>query len=416
MPTYIGLLDCNNFFVSCERLFRPDLQRRPVVVLSSNDGCVVARSQEIKDKGIPMGVPYYQVKDILSDIEAELFSSHFALYRDISRRIFDLVRDQVDVFEQYSIDEGFFLVRGDDPQKAAEVLKTDIERDVGIPVSVGVAATKTQAKYANTTTKRQQGAWYMEPEVFTKQAAQLPLSALWGVGSGRSRAFTQHGLQTVADLSTADPMTVRRLFGVEGARLQFELRGKSAYPVKPHRVPQQSVMSSRSFRSPSCDWSVVQDALAYHVRHAVSDLRAQEQVTGLVRVLLRANQHGAYALRGGVRGIALSEPSNDTFVILRAAMTALADIWEPRVPYQKVGIILSDLSSTAVAQQPLFTTDGPPDRSAVLRTIDTLNQRYGLDTIRLGSTLKEALWQAKRDQLSPAYTTRWSDIPMVSAR
>ena len=363
-----------------------------------------------------MGVSYYQVKDILSDMEAEVFSSHFALYRDISRRIFDLVRDRVDVFEQYSIDEGFFLVRGDDPQKAAEVLKTDIERDVGIPVSVGVAATKTQAKYANAATKRQQGSWYMASEVFTKQAAQLPLSALWGVGSGRSRAFAQHGLQTVADLSTADPMTVRRLFGVEGARLQLELRGKSAYPVKPHRAPQQSVMSSRSFRSPSCDWSVVQDALAYHVRHAVSDLRSQGQVARAVRVLLRANQHGAYALRGGVRSVVLPESSNDTFGILRAAMSALADIWEPEVPYQKVGIVLSELSSAAKTQQSLFATDSPPERSAVLRIIDTLNQRYGLDTVRLGSTLKEALWQAKRDQLSPAYTTRWSDIPVVSAR
>lgn len=415
MQTHIGLLDCNNFFVSCERLFRPDIWHRPVVVLSSNDGCIIARSQEVKDKGVPMGVPYFQVKDILSDMQTVVFSSHLALYRDISRRIFNLVRSQVDVFEQYSVDEGFFLVRGDYPQTEAESLKAYVEQRVGVPVSIGIATTKTQAKYANAQTKRQSGAWYMSAAVFQEQAATVPLGELWGVGASRSRAFTQHGLRTVSDLCAADAARIDRLFGVEGIRLRGELLGHMAYRVTSQQVPQQSVMSSRSFRAPSNNRTVLHDALAYHVRHAVADLRAQGQVAGAIRISLQPSRHGVYALRGGVCSTELPQASNDTFAILRVATQALTSLWESGVPYQKVGILLYDLVSTAVTQERLFVDATTTERPQLLRAVDTLNQRYGLDTVRVGSALVEAKWHARRDRLSPAYTTRWSDIPIVSA-
>ena len=411
----VGLLDCNNFFVSCERLFRPDLWRRPVVVLSSNDGCIVARSQEIKDNGVPMGVPYFQVKDKLAAMKTVVFSSHFALYRDISRRIFTVVQQQVDVFEQYSIDEAFFLMRDTDPQQAAESLKTQVEKLVGVPVSIGVAASKTQAKYANETTKRQSGVWYMAPAVFAERAAGIPLPQLWGVGNGRSRAFATYGLRTVADLLAADPARVQRLFGVEGARLQAELRGVVAYPVTPRRAPQQSVMSSRSFRQSSTERTVVQDALAYHVRHAVADVRSQGQVARTVQVSIRPGRHSSYALRGGTISTDLAVPSADTFRILNEATKLLAQLWEAGVPYQKVGVVLSGLVPAGTTQLRLYPRQSTPERPQLLQTIDAINQRYGQDTVSVGSGRKEALWQAKCEQLSPAYTTRWSDIPLVVA-
>src|SRR3989338_2114936 len=154
---YIALLDCNNFFVSCERLFRPDLLGKPVVVLSSNDGCVVARSKEIKDKGIPMGVPYFQIKDTLTEIGATIFSSHFALYRDVSRRVFEVVRTYQSEIEQYSIDECFFTSESEDPYRWVEEMKRRVEQEVGIPVSIGVASSKTRAKYVNTVAKKTTG-------------------------------------------------------------------------------------------------------------------------------------------------------------------------------------------------------------------------------------------------------------------
>ena len=412
---YIGLLDCNNFFVSCERLFRPDLWKRPVVVLSSNDGCVVARSQEVKDMSIPMGVPYFQVKDKLAEMNTVVFSSHFALYRDISRRIFSIVQQEVDVFEQYSIDEAFFLLRDSDPQGAAESLKTRVEQMVGVPVSVGVAKSKTQAKYANETTKRQTGAWYMTPQMFTERSASIPLHSIWGVGRGRSQAFAACNLQTVADLCAADTERVRRLFGIAGARLQAELLGSVAYPVTPRRAPQQSVMSSRSFRRASSERAVVQDALAYHVRHAAADLRAQGQVAMTVQVALRPSRHGAYALRGAVHSTVLALPSNDTFVLLREATKLLDAIWEPGVPYQKVGVLLSGLKPAGTSQLALYQFNTRPEQPQLLQAIDAVNARYGQDTVRLGSATVREPWRAKSDQLSPAYTTRWSDVPTVSA-
>ena len=413
--SYIGLIDCNNFFVSCERLFRPDLENKPVVVLSSNDGCVVARSQEIKDIGIPMGVPYFQVKDKLSEIKTAVFSSHFALYRDISRRIFNLVMQEVAVFEQYSIDEAFFILRDTNPQQAALSLKTYVERCVGVPVSVGIAATKTQAKYANETTKRKSGAWYMSQDIFARQAVDIPLYSIWGVGAGRSQALAKHGLQTVADLCAADRARVQRLFGIEGARLQAELSGQAAYKVSPRRVPQQSIMSSRSFRAPSTKKAVVEDALAYHIRLATADLRAQGQVASVVQVLLRPSRHGIYALRGGSGSVTLEQPTNDTFEILHEATRLLRALFEPAVPYQKVGIVLSGLKPAGTTQLTLYQDTAKSGRPQLFRAIDAVNTRYGQDTLRIGSAIAARTWQAKCDQLSPAYTTRWSDLKTVVA-
>lgn len=416
MTTYIGLIDCNNFFVSCERLFRPDLQQRPVVVLSSNDGCIVARSQEIKDNGIPMGVPYFQLKDRLSEMKTEVFSSHFALYRDISRRIFNVVQQEVAVFEQYSIDEAFFELRAVNPQQAALSLRTHVEKMVGIPVSIGVAATKTQAKYANETAKRSSGVQYMSVTAFAEQAGSIPLPTIWGVGRGRSQAFAAHGLESVQDLIQADTARVTRLFGIEGARLQAELQGMVAYPITPRRAPQQSIMSSRSFCSPSTKRAVVQDALAYHVRQAAADLRTQGQVATALQVSLRPSRHGTYALRGGAATIALPTPSADTFTLLKEATTLLELLWEPAVPYQKVGIVLSGLMPAGTTQLSLYPNNATPERSQLLRTIDAVNQRYGQDTLRVGSSIRQAIWQAKRDRLSPAYTTQWADLPVVRAQ
>lgn len=414
---YIGLLDCNNFFVSCERLFRPDLRTRPVVVLSSNDGCIVARSQEVKDMDVPMGVPYFQVKDSLRKANTTVFSSHFALYRDISRRIFNELRQVVGTVEQYSIDESFFWLRTD-PETEACRIRQHIERVVGVPVSIGVAASKTQAKYANTIAKRTTGVAWFTPEEFIAQAGDVPLATLWGVGAGRSRAFTAAGLQTVRDLVQAPVAMIQDRFGVQGARLQQELRGVSVYPITSQRAPQQSVMSSRSFARTTTDLAVVQDALAYHVRHAVADIRAQGQCALVVQVSLRPSRHGAFALRGGSTERVLETGTNDTLAILQIAQELLHALWQANVPYQKVGICLRGLTSTTVTQGQLFT----PTPTALVRgsaqlwrTIDAVNQRWGNEQLRLGSHGREAVWQSKRDKLSPAYTTRWCDVPTVRA-
>lgn len=213
---YVGLVDCNNFFVSCERLFRPDLARRPVLVLSSNDGCVISRSQEVKDRGIPMGVPYYQIKDKIMEERIAVFSSNFTLYRDLSQRVFSIIKKEVDRFEPYSIDEGFFTVSLSEAERLGEHLKDKVSRAVGIPVSIGMAPSKTIAKLATSVAKKTSGVTVWSLPMWEEQAPQVLVGELWGVGRQRTKALQAAQLLTAADIMHADTAFLKRRFGIEG--------------------------------------------------------------------------------------------------------------------------------------------------------------------------------------------------------
>ncbi|MCA9354000.1 MAG: Y-family DNA polymerase, partial [Candidatus Kaiserbacteria bacterium] len=412
---WIGLLDCNNFFASCERLFRPDLVGKPVLVLSSNDGCVVARSQEVKDIGVPMGVPYFQIKDIVKKHSITTFSSHFALYRDISRRVMTVLREQLDTVEQYSVDEAFFTVT-EHPEEVAKRLKQEVERVVGIPVSVGIARTKTLAKYANVLAKKGVGIRVLDtPELLTT-ASQIPLVAIWGVGGKMELRYKQHGLATVADLLAADTARISRLFGISGLRLQRELSGEPSYFVAPRLEPQQSIMSSRSFKNTVSDSSTLMDAVAYHVRHVAADLRKMEQGATQLAVSIRPSRHGDFMLRGGTVLTTFDTPTSDSFELMRAAARLTEKLYEAGVPYKKAGVTVSGLRSLEVQQESLFEPASTPKATAaVSELIDTLNDHTGREVVLLGSRLKSQKWQSRHDVRSPAYTTRWSDVASVSA-
>ncbi len=408
----IGLLDCNNFFVSCERLFRPDLKGKPVVVLSSNDGCVVARSQEIKDIGVPMGVPYFQIKDTLNKHRATTFSSHFALYRDISRRVFAVMRSELDQVEQYSIDEAFFLVT-EDPEGTARRVKQAVEKAVGIPVSVGVAPTKTLAKFANREAKRGKGVHVFDTANWAELAPTVALSQIWGVGGQLEKRYASHGMRAVGDLLQADQARIQQLFGVGGVRLQRELSGKMVFALHEKHEPQQSIMSSRSFPGTVTDQAVLADAVAYHVRHAAADLRAQAQVTGHVRVSIYPSRHGDFVLRGGTKEAILTAPTNNTLTLLNVAHTLLEELYEPDVPYKKAGVTFLELGPAEGVTGTLFAPDTTPVNARLMAVVDQLNQHSGREVVLLGSRLKGDRWQARSEVRSPAYTTRWSDIATV---
>ncbi len=417
-PTHlIGLVDCNNFFVSCERLFRPDLQQKPVIVLSSNDGCVVARSQEVKDMGIPMGVPYFQIKDIVKDKQIAIFSSNFNLYRDISRRVFSVVREICQTFEQYSIDEGFFRV----PAPAAEAMgwqiKDRVARTVGMPVSVGLAPSKTLAKYAGALAKRERGVRLLSTSDWRQRATAVSLGELWGVGAGRMRAFAEAGLSTAGDLLAADPALIERRFGVEGARLQRELRGQSAYPVQTTTKQPQSMMHSRSFKAATHSQSVVEAAVAYHLRRGVEDLVEQGLCAQYLTVSIQSSRYESRAPGWGSETVLLTPATADVFVLLREGVAALRRLFRSDVAYQKAGITLSGLVPAALVTTPLWGSD---DSAAARRkdlgvTIERLNERWGSDTVVLGYYAPTMTWRSRHDALSPAYTTRWSDVVRVRA-
>lgn len=410
----IGLLDCNNFFVSCERLFRPDLIGKPVLVLSSNDGCVVARSQEVKDIGVSMGVPYFQIKDMVKKHDITVFSSHFSLYRDVSRRVFAVMRAELPMVEQYSIDEAFFRLDGDS-EMVAKHLKATVEQSVGIPVSVGVAPTKTLAKLANAKAKKASGIHVIDIATLPEFASSTPLAAIWGVGGKLELRYKQHGMLTVADLIAADSARIEKLFGVTGRRLQKELQGISALPLQPKHEPQRSIMSSRSFPKTTADCAILADAIAYHVRHAAADLRAQSQLAARLAVAIRPSRHGDFLLRGGSKEVLLAAPTNDTFVLLKAAHDLLIELFEAGVPYKKAGVILSGLCPAGGGEQSLFESSPHEEQNPLLSIVDELNKKKGKEIVLLGSHLSTAKWQSRADVRSPAYTTQWNEIAVVKA-
>ncbi len=410
----IGLLDCNNFFVSCERLFRPDLLGRPVIVLSSNDGCVVARSQEVKDIGVEMGVPYFKIKDTVKEHGIATFSSHFALYRDISRRVFAVMKRELEVVEQYSVDEAFFIINKDHTETVVN-LKSTIEKLVGIPVSVGVGASKTQAKYASELAKKGSGIKVLTPIEWNSLADSIPLGQLWGVGGKSSKRYKQHNLFTVSDILNADSGRIAQLFGVNGIRLQQELLGDLTPKIEQKHAPQQSITSSRSFANSVTELSILYDAVAYHVRHAAADLRAQKQNAGKIIVSIRPGRYGDFVLRGGSKEAVFTSPTNDTVALMTCAEKLVCDLYEKGVPYKKVGITLSLLRPVGERQTALFADQTPEAGSKLLAAVDILNQKVGKEVVLFGSRLQTKKWQSRSASQSPSYTTNWKDIATAQA-
>ncbi|MCA9360504.1 Y-family DNA polymerase [Candidatus Nomurabacteria bacterium] len=414
-PSLIGLLDCNNFFVSCERLFRPDLIGKPVVVLSSNDGCVVARSKEIKDMGIPMGVPYFQIKDILKKADAVTFSSHFSLYRDISKRVFSVMHKELGFIEQYSIDEAFFTVSSG-AEEVAHNLKRVIEKQVGIPVSIGLAQTKTQAKYANSIAKKGTGVCALRLSDWQAIAKDIPLASIWGVGGKTELLYKKHGLETVADFIVLDQSRVASLFGLSGIRLQQELIGNPVFSVEHKVSTQQSILSSRSFSETATDLSVLADAVAYHVRHATANLRSLGLEAGKIRVSIRPSRHSDFMLRGGSKEAFMIAPTADSISLLRVANDLLKDLHEPGVPYKKVGVVLSLFSPVNQGQTTLFPDDTKVKHDTLMSLVDSLNTKIKKESVLLGSRLLSSAWQAKSEVCSPSYTTNWSEVVITKAQ
>ena len=390
--------------------------RKPVVVLSSNDGCIVARSAEVKAAGIPMGVPHFKIKKELEELGVHVFSSNFPLYRDVSFRVMEILSREVSGVEQYSVDEAFFRLP-DMPREQLEVtarhVKDVVEREVGVPVTVGLARTKTIAKCATERGKKDGGVLLLHGEVWKTVRKEFPLADVWGIGSKTAAKMRAQGLYSVEDLLAADPSRIRALFGVAGVRLRYELNEQSTHTFHAEDEIQQSIMSTRSFAHTTTDRAVVSNALAYHVAHAAEELRALRACAQGLRVMVRPSRHGDWALRGGVREALLVAPTDDTRVLLREAIALLDRLYEAGVPYKKTGVVLTHMQPrTSVAPSLFGAVD---DSSSVLKIMDQLNSRFGSGTLTIGRTRSIDAWAASRAHISPRYTTDWNELPLVVA-
>jgi DNA polymerase V len=410
----MGLMDCNNFFVSCERLFRPDLQKRPVAVLSSNDGCIVARSQEVKDLGIPMGIPYFKVKDICESEKIVLFSSNFTLYRDISSRVMQTLASEVGPCEIYSIDEAFFKVDPSITHEEMRDVRDRIIKKVGVPVSIGIASTKTLAKQASALAKKKEGVCMLTADAWKNIQKETSCSSVWGLGRQTSSKLRELGVQNVSEFLKLDRAVIRKHFGVAGERIWSELQGIAVYEVgETSSDVQQSIMSTRSFEKTTERLPELESAVAYHVSFAAEKLREKKLVASRMHVAIQTSRHGDFMLQGGYGPVTLSNPTANTQELIKEALREVKKLYKKDVPYKKAGVVLSGLMPESYVTGALFSIAERKDQ-ALDEIADKINERFGHNTLRSGVILQNPT-RASAKLRSKEYTTRWKDIPTVRA-
>ena len=410
----IGVLDCNNFFVSCERVFRPDLKNKPVVVLSGNDGCIVARSQEIKDMGIPMGVPYFQIKDILKESGASVFSSNFTLYRDISHRVFEVIKSEIDNIEPYSVDECFFLISENDFLKL-EKLKERVKKEIGIPVSIGVATSKTQAKYVNQVAKRTQKIEIWDQGRWLKEISHIRLSEIWGVGRSHVLNFSKHSLRTVEDYISWPENLIKTNFGVNGERLYWELKGVVSLTVESSPRQQKSFMSSRSLAVATDEYKVLESELIGHIHSVARNLTDMDLVAKTLSIYVYPSRYSNFITHGFSREISFDLATNDLFSLTREGSNLLKNAYRSGVPYQKIGAVASGLRPSNSLSTPLFFDEDNQKTQKLSDLVFSINTKYqkGIELGRLPKGSEEKIVNKK--YLSPAYTTKWTDLKVVKS-
>lgn len=417
-----ALIDCNSFYASCERVFRPDLQRTPIVVLSNNDGCVIARSAEAKPY-IKMGALFHEVKPLLRRHGIVAFSSNYALYGDMSERVMQLLEGHFPAIEVYSIDEAFADLTGL-PEPLTDLCRTvraDVLQRTGIPVGIGIAPTKTLAKLANNAAKRwlrQTGGVVDLRDVQRrdKLLKHMPVSEVWGIG----RKMTQHldamGITTAWDLASADRATLRQRFNVIIEKTSRELSGISCLSLEDAAPAKQEICSSRSFGKRLKELAPIQEAIALFTTRAADKLRAQGSLCREIRVSLRTgmfNPSEAKYAKGA--SYQLPYPTNDTRVLSEAAQACIKALYQPGFAYAKAQVMLLDLCQPNQCTADMFQQAQSERAQQLMNVLDAINQRWGRDTLHTGRVVAAPEWAMRRELLSPAYTTRLSELWRVKA-
>jgi len=427
MPVF-ALVDCNNFYASCEKLFDPKLVHTPVVVLSNNDGCVVARSAEVKALGIPMGVPWFQLKEAAKQHGIVAFSSNYALYADMSNRVVEVLAGFTPNLEVYSIDESFLDFSGFEHLGYAaygSTIRQRVQDWLGLAVCVGIGPTKTLSKLANHCAKKNHAGkdgvcdfTTMSPEVLTALFGKIEVGEVWGVGRKISARLQSMGINTVRDLRDAKAETIRAQFSVVVKRTVRELRGVSCLALDEVVPDKQQIMSSRSFGSRVYALQELEEAVASYMSRAAEKLRGQESVAGAVSVSIRTspfNPDEPQYQRSVT--VPLPEPTADTRQLVRWAIRILRRIYRPGYAYQKAGVMLSEIVPRHLRQASLFAQPEREGRSdGVMQVMDSINQRWGRGVLRVAAEGMDKSWQMKRGNLSPRYSTEWAALPVVLAR
>lgn len=406
----IALIDANNFYVSCERVFSPRLEGKPVVVLSNNDACVVARSNEVKALGVTMGTPLFQMRSLIRQHQIQVFSSNYALYGDLSRRVMETLGRFTPEVEVYSIDEAFLCLAGQSYETVSQVIRATVVQWTGIPVSVGVATTKTLAKIANHLAKQQGGVCVLresEPVL-----AQLPVSEVWGIGRRLTQRLEAHGITTALHLQQADLALIRQLLGIVGVRTVLELRGVSCLPLELCPQPRKSCCVSRGFGRPVESLAELKEAISCYGARAAAKLRRDGRVAQTMQVFITTSRfRPSEPQYANSETLVLPYPANDTPTIVQTALRATERLYRPGYEYHKAGMMLMELSPAGIAQGSLFVDESRREMAwRLMETVDSLNRRFGAGTVRWAAEGFQQGWGMRAEWRSQRFTTRWDEL------
>ena len=424
-----ALVDVNNFYVSCERVFQPKLEEVPMVVLSNNDGCAVARSAEVKALGVKMGTPWFQMQALAKKHGIQAYSSNYTLYGDMSSRVVQVLKGFTPNIEVYSIDESFLrietvLKQYQDTIELGRIIKQQVRDTTGLPVCVGIGASKTLAKLANHFAKKhKQFAGVCDVNAMAKEElyqwmSETEVGEVWGIGKQIAKKLKAQNIQSVLDLLQASPQAMRQQFGVVMERLCYELHGTSCLALEEVAPAKQQIIASRSFGKLVTSQVELAESVATHTARAAEKLRGQNSVTGALTVFIQTNpfkQHEPQHHQSIT--IPLADVTDNTLTLTNAALAGLKQIYQPNFRYKKAGVILNLICDKPTAQQSLFEDVETKGRSAhLMKAVDEINTRFGNAVIRsaaTGTNGSKQEWQMRSNNKSPNYTTSWDELPIA---
>ena len=416
-----ALADCNNFFASCERVFRPDLQGKPVIVLSNNDGCAVARSNEAKALGIKMGDPFFKIRQIVERNNVAVFSGNMALYGDMSQRVRWVLEEFAPAIEVYSIDEAFLDLRGVsgiDFDAYAKRISSECWKQTSIPVSVGIAPTKTVAKIASKLCKQYpklRGGCYMHrPQDIEKVLRKFPIGDVWGIGRKSTAKLLEMSVKTAWDYTLLPEVAVRKLFGLTGLRTWLELRGEPCIEFEDGFEARQSICVSRSFAKEISDVDVLAEQVANFASSMAEKIREQRSLVTEMAVFAYTNRFKDKEPQTyGNSLVHFDRPTNDQRIIVAKAVSAAYDLYKSGYGYKKAGVVATRIEQECDLVPSLFEDKEALEREhRITSALDVINGTFGRGTVKLAAQGSGRI-KASNDNQSPHYTTRWEDIPKV---
>lgn len=413
-----ALVDCNNFYVSCERVFNPKLEGKPVIVMSNNDGCAISRSEEGKAVGVEMGAPIHKMKDLIEQHNIVTLSSNYALYGDMSKRVMNVLRTFTPQIEVYSIDEAFLNLEGFDvpAEDYARRIRNIVRQWTGIPVCVGIAKTKTLAKAANKLAKKSGGVFALiEESAIVQQLSKYDVGKIWGVGPALTKHYAKRGITTALELRNADPKEIEKRHSIVAARTVLELRGQPCIALEEETPDRKNLCVSRGFGRPLFALDELNEAVSVYASRAAEKARSQALTARTLTVFIQTNPFKEVKQYVNQHTIQFPVPTNCTSEIIFYSLRILRELYRKGIEYNKAGVLLNNLSPDSAVQSNMFDEEDRA-RSAILnRTLDAVNREWGEGSLKYASCGFGKTWSTKFTKRTPRFTTRWDELVVARA-